>query len=71
MNGFIGKRLGIDTSEYVEKHAGYRHLPLETKVALIGLIKKEISVCEDVPIHWEYWRKHVNANPEDCCNLRF
>ena len=31
---------------------------------------RQISVCEDAPGHFEYWQKLVNANPDDCCNLR-
>lgn len=29
----------------------------------------ELSVCEDVPSHYDYFTKNVNANSEDCCNL--
>jgi hypothetical protein len=31
---------------------------------------KEVSVCEDESEAYEYWKKNVNHNPEDCCNLR-
>lgn len=31
---------------------------------------REVSVCEDVPEHWEYWKEHQNPNPDDCFNLR-
>lgn len=63
---------GVDMDSYCQYSAGYSHLPLETKVLLLDKITgfKEVSVCEDVENHWEYWKKHVNANPEDCCNLR-
>lgn len=30
----------------------------------------EVSVCEDVSEHYEYWKEAVNFNKEDCCNLR-
>lgn len=72
VNGFIEKWLGIDTGgAYTHRNAGYRHLPLEEKIKLLEKVRKgEITVCEDVPEHWEYWRKNVNANPEDCCNLK-
>lgn len=29
-----------------------------------------MTVCEDVYGHWLYWKKNLNANPDDCCNLR-
>ena len=32
---------------------------------------REVTVCEDVPEHWSWWKAHVNANPDDCCNLKF
>ena len=76
INGFIRRWMGelLENSFYSYSFGGYRHLPLYHKWELIQQIGggyKEISVCEDVPEHWEYWRKNVNANPEDCCNLRF
>lgn len=76
VNAWIEKWLtnigsGVDLSEYSRYHAGYKHLPLERKKELLGLITgfKEVSVCEDVDTDWEYWRANVNHNPEDCCNL--
>ena len=30
----------------------------------------ELTVCEDEPSHYEYWRDNVNADKDDCCNLR-
>ena len=76
VNGFIKRWLesnGYATSHYTHKVGGYRHLPLWHKKALLerGLMGfKEISVCEDVPYDYEYWRANLNANPDDCCNLR-
>ena len=74
VNGWIRKWLaecGVSTDQYILKSGGYNHLPLYAKRAYLDMIKdKQISVCEDVPEHWEYWRKAVNANPEDCCNLK-
>ena len=32
---------------------------------------KELTVCEDVDEHYEYWKNNINPNKEDCCNLRF
>lgn len=62
----------LDLSAYCESHSGYNHLPLEQKVEILRRIDgfKQVSVCEDVPAHQKYWERHVNANPEDCCNLR-
>lgn len=66
--------IGIfDLTAYTKKHGGYQHLPLETKIKQVenlkqSLPKTQISVCEDVPEHYEYW-KTINPNPDDCCNL--
>ena len=74
INPFIEKALPyLDTSEWTLRAGGYRHLPLERKKEIIRpliAMGKKISVCEDVPEHYEYWREHVNHNPADCCNLR-
>ena len=63
---------GVDLSVYCENHSGYAHMPLAGKRELLSRITgfKEVSVCEDVEGHQEYWKTHVNHNPEDCCNLR-
>ena len=29
-----------------------------------------MSVCEDVQGHYDYWKYCFNPNKEDCCNLR-
>lgn len=71
VNAFIAEWLGIDTKPYTRRHAGYNHLRLYTKREMVDRIKKEVSVCEDVPDHFEWWRDNVNANPDDCCNLKF
>ena len=62
----------MDYSQYTLKSGGYRHLPLEAKIEALKKITgfKEVSVCEDVETHFEYWKQHVNPNKEDCCNLR-
>lgn len=61
----------IDFSKYTLKQSNYLHLPLEEKVQQIEKIKnfKELTVCEDVTEHYNYWRNNVNPNKEDCCNL--
>ena len=65
-------RLPVDLKPYTLFSAGYKHLPLHRKQALISQIHGygQVSVCEDVSEHWEYWRDNVNANPDDCCNLK-
>lgn len=71
VNHWIEKWLPIDTSAYTVRHAGYRHLPLDEKVKhLKGIDFPQLTVCEDVTEHYEYWRDNVNFNPKDCCNLR-
>ena len=72
VNHWVKKWFDIDYSLYTVKESGYCHLPLEEKLKWIGKIHgfKELTVCEDVTAHYEYWRDHVNPNPEDCCNLR-
>lgn len=72
VNGWIKKWFDIDYSDYTLKEGGYRHLPLEKKIEYISRIKnfKEMTVCEDVNEHYEYWKANFNANKNDCCNLR-
>lgn len=47
-------------------------MPLEKKKEYISKITgfKEMTVCEDESEAYEYWQKHFNHNPKDCCNLR-
>ena len=73
VNTWIRKWLNIDYTDYTLKQSGYSHLPLEKKIEYIKSIKgfQEISVCEDVTSHYEYWRENLNNNKLDCCNLRF
>lgn len=60
----------VTKSEYTLSEWWYQHLPLEKKIHYLSKIKKpQITVCEDVKSHYEYWKKSVNYNPEDCCNL--
>ena len=65
----------IDLSKHTLKHGGYRHLQLDEKLHQLNALRHAlpdcaITVCEDVPEHWSYWRSSVNPNAEDCCNLR-
>lgn len=72
VNGFIKKWLDIDYSKYTLQQSNYYHLPLEEKKKMLSNIKnfKEISICEDVTEHYNYWKENVNYNKLDCCNLR-
>ncbi len=72
INGWIkGWFPNDDYPKYTLNSGNYRHLPLEEKIRIINKIKlPNISVCEKVPEHYEYWQKNFNPNPLDCCNLR-
>lgn len=71
VNHWIEKWFDIDYSKHTLKQSGYRHLELEEKKRIIEKIKiPEISVCEDVDEHYDYWVNYFNPNKEDCCNLR-
>lgn len=71
VNSWVKQWFDIDMSDYTLKHAGYYHLPLEKKIEHLRKISgfKEISVCEDVDSHFQYWKENVNHNSNDCCNL--
>lgn len=71
VNSWIQKWFDIDYSEYTVSSGGYWHLTLTEKRRIIDKIKlPSVTVCEDVPLHYDYWRNNFNPNPEDCCNLR-
>lgn len=72
INHWIKKWFDIDFSQYTEKENGYLHLPLDVKLEQISKIHgyKEITVCDSVHDHYDYWREHFNPNPQDCCNLK-
>ena len=72
VNYWIKKWFDIDYTAYTLRHGGYLHLPLEVKRQYLGRITgfREVSVCDDVDEHYDYWKHHWNPNPEDCCNLR-
>lgn len=60
----------INWENYTIKEGGYRHLNLEKKLEALSKLKfKQISVCDDVQDHYEYFNQHYNPNPNDCCNL--
>ena len=59
-----------DFDMYTLKEGGYRHLPLETKIEQLDKLDfKELSICDDVQEHYDYFQENVNFNCEDCCNL--
>lgn len=72
VNTWIKKWFDIDYSKYTLKQSGYSHLQLKDKIKMLKNINnfKEITICEDVTNHYLYWKKNVNVNNEDCCNLR-
>jgi len=72
VNHWIKRWFNIDYSPYTLSYGGYDHLSLASKKQILNRINgfKQISVCEDVPEHYEYWKMNVNANKDDCCNLR-
>jgi DNA repair photolyase len=71
VNHWILKWFDVDRKKFRIKDGGYRHLPIKEKVRIVQKIRNmEISVCEDVSGHFNYWRFGFNPNPEDCCNLR-
>lgn len=60
----------ITFTDYTVKEGGYRHLPLETKLSVLDQLSfKEITVCDDVTSHYNYFKENINHNPNDCCNL--
>lgn len=71
VNHWIEKWFDIDYSKHTLNENGYKHLQLEEKKRILEKIKiPNISVCEDVTSHYEYWKENYNPNKDDCCNLR-
>ena len=73
VNHWIRRWFDIDHTPYTVKQSGYRHLPLSTKKQHMERIREcfeEITVCDDESEAYEYFKTHVNHNPDDCCNLR-
>ena len=71
VNTWIKKWFDIDYSKHTVKGSGYLHLPLAEKARMLNRITgfKQISVCEDVSEHYEFFKNNFNHNPNDCCNL--
>ena len=60
----------INLEDFTIKEGGYRHLPLNKKLEILDkLFFKEMTVCDDVNQHYEYFKNNFNYNSEDCCNL--
>lgn len=71
VNTRIEKWFNIDYTDWTLNEWWYKHLPLEKKKELLSKIHKpQMTVCEDVKEHYDYWCKNFNYNPDDCCNLR-
>lgn len=60
----------INPEDYKHKEGGYRHLSLDKKLnELAHLDFKELTVCDDVQEHYDYFKENFNYNANDCCNL--
>ena len=60
----------IQFKDFTVKEGGYRHLPLEKKLSILEQLNfNEITVCDDVTKHYNYFKNNINENPNDCCNL--
>ena len=72
INSWIKKWFDISYSQYTIKSGGYLHMPLELKQEYLKKITgfKEVTVCEDEDVAYQFWQEHFNPNPNDCCNLR-
>ena len=73
VNTFIKRTFpAMDFSEWTVKSGGYQHLPLDVKFFMLEPLigKKRLTVCEDHPEHYEWFKANINANPDDCCDLR-
>lgn len=61
----------VTFEDYNLKESGYRHLPLDKKLEVLDKLDfKEITVCDDVQAHYDYFKENYNPNSTDCCNLR-
>lgn len=71
VNSWIEKWFDIDYSDYTIKQSNYKHLTLNKKRTYKKITGfKEITVCEDESIAYEYWKNNFNPNQTDCCNLK-
>ena len=61
----------VNVNDYTLKEGGYRHLSLDKKLEYLDKLDfKELTVCDDVQEHYDYFHENVNYNPNDCCNLK-
>ena len=61
----------MNLQDYTYREGGYYHLPLKIKVKVLQKLNyNEMSVCEDVEAHYNYFSRNYNQNPNDCCNLK-
>ena len=61
----------MSLKQYTYREGGYYHLPLKVKLKILNKLNfNEMSVCEDVDSHYNYFHKNFNHNPNDCCNLK-
>ena len=59
-----------NVDEFTVKEGGYRHYSLDKKLSVLELLDfKELTVCDDVQEHYDYFQDYVNFNKNDCCNL--
>ena len=60
----------IEFNEYTVNEGGYRHLPLDIKLNVIENLEfEQLTVCDAVTEHYNYFKEKVNYNQNDCCNL--
>ena len=61
----------VTFNKYTISEGGYRHLRLSEKLNILKKLRfKELSVCDNVKEHYNYFKKYLNYNKDDCCNLR-
>ena len=42
----------------------------EKKIEILDKLHfKEMTVCDDVQDHYDYFKENFNYNQDDCCNL--
>ena len=60
----------IDFKQYSVKDGGYRHLTLDKKLEVLSKLNfNQLTVCDDVQSHYDFFINNFNYNPNDCCNL--
>ena len=61
----------VNYKKYTLNHGGYKHLQLWDKILILKRIHAPVvSVCEDVPKHYDYWKQKYHPFSDDCCMLR-